>query len=285
MEIAIITGLSGSGKSEAIKVMEDLNYYCMDNIPPKLITKFIELSDSSTEQIKKVAIVVDVRSGNFLDDLVYELEKLKKRNINYNMLFLEASDQQIINRYKEARRPHPLNKNGLMLPGIKEERKRLKDIKDHSQHILDTTEMSVSELKENIELIFSKKLSKNDFPISINSFGFKNGPLLDGDIILDVRFLPNPYYIDNLRPKTGLDNEVKEYVFKWDETETFIRKNLNLLEFLIPLYIDEGRKQLVIGIGCTGGKHRSVAIVEEISKVLSKKGFNITLNHRDKYRW
>lgn len=281
MEFLVITGMSGAGKSQAMKVMEDMGYYCMDNLPPQLLPNFAELCYESKKTIDKVAVVVDIRGGEFFNSLFKSLEDLAEKGIGYKILFLEASDNVLIKRYKELRRPHPLTPEGSIIDGINQERIMLMELKDRAYYIIDTSHLTIGMLKEEIYKIFLEGGEKRRLTISINSFGFKNGMLMDGDLIFDVRFLPNPYYIPDLKKISGENEVVKNYVFKWPQTNIFISKVIDMLEFLIPFYIDEGKTQLVVGIGCTGGFHRSVAISNKIGQILSDNGHRTIINHRD----
>ncbi|MDX9917540.1 MAG: RNase adapter RapZ [Gudongella sp.] len=281
MEFVVITGMSGAGKSQAMKVMEDMGYYCMDNLPPALLSKFAELTYKSTKEIKKVAIVVDIRGGEFFESLFQGLGQLTELNIGYKILFLDSSDDTLIKRYKELRRPHPLSPEGNLMEGINEERKILKEVKERADYIIDTSKLNIGMLREEMTKIFVEGEESSRLSVSVTSFGFKHGILLDGDLILDVRFIPNPFYIPELKEFTGKDIQVRDYVFKWPQTQTFISKVMEMLEFLIPYYIQEGKTQLVIGIGCTGGKHRSVAIAEWIAGLLKANGHRAMANHRD----
>lgn len=281
MEFVIITGMSGAGKSQAMKAMEDIGYYCMDNLPPALLPKFAQLCHESKRKIEKVAIVADIRGGIFFDDLFKGLDELEKEGITYKILFLVASEEVLIKRYKELRRPHPLNANGSIVDGIKEERKLLQNVKNRADYVIDTSRLTIGMLKEEIAKIFLEGLELGKLTISVVSFGFKHGILLDADLVFDVRFISNPYYVPELRELTGEDERVREYVFRWEQTNIFVDKTIDLLEFLIPNYIKEGKTQLVIGIGCTGGRHRSVAIANEIARRLKKSGHRAIASHRD----
>lgn len=281
MEFVIITGMSGAGKSQAMKAMEDMGYYCMDNLPPTLLPKFAELCHQSKRNIDKVAVVVDIRGGIFFEDLFKGLEELNEEGIKYSILFLDALDQVLIKRYKELRRPHPLNPKGGILNGILEERKLLEEVKKKADFVIDTSKLTIGMLKEEIYKIFFEGLELRKLTISIVSFGFKHGMLLDADLVFDVRFIPNPYYVPELKDFTGEDEDVKKYVFHWDQTNIFMDKLMDMLEFLIPYYIKEGKTQLIIGIGCTGGKHRSVAIANEIEKRLKENEHRAIVSHRD----
>lgn len=278
MEILVVTGMSGAGKTKALNALEDLGYFSMDNLPPALIPKFAEIA-SSSDYVNKVAVVVDVRSGKFFDDFSSSLEMLNEMDIDYKVLFLDADEDIIINRYKERRRPHPLDES--IVKGYEMETEILKDIKTSANYIINTSSYSDKMLKNTIRDIL-KLEEKNTLRVSINSFGFKNGILLDADTVFDVRFLPNPFYIEDLKHLDGTNEETKEYVMKWDVTKEFIEKSVDMLNFLIPHYIKEGKSIFVVGIGCTGGFHRSVVIADEVGKRLRELGHNITINHRDK---
>lgn len=281
MEFVIITGMSGAGKSQAMKAMEDIGYYCMDNLPPALLGKFAQLCHQSKRKIEKVAIVVDIRGGIFFEDLFKGLDELEKDGITYKILFLDASNEVLIKRYKELRRPHPLNINGSIVDGIVEERRLLQNVKNEADYVIDTSRLTIGMLKEEIAKIFLKGLELGKLTISVVSFGFKHGILLDADLVFDARFISNPYYVPELRDLTGEDEKVREYVFRWEQTNIFVDKVVDLLEFLIPNYIKEGKTQLVVGIGCTGGRHRSVAIAKEIAKRLEVNGHRAIASHRD----
>lgn len=282
MDFVVITGMSGAGKSQAMKVMEDMGYYCMDNLPPALLSKFAELCRESKKPIDKVAVVVDIRGGEFFQHLFESLNGLLSSGISYKILFLDASDNVLIKRYKELRRPHPLAYDGSLINGINKERELLNDVKSNANYIIDTSKLTLGMFREEISKVFLGEGEKRNISISVTSFGFKHGILLDGDLIFDVRFIPNPYYIPELKEYSGETDSVKEYVFKWPQTNIFISKVIEMLEFLIPYYIEEGKTQLVIGIGCTGGYHRSVAISKRIGEILSTNGHRTIVSHRDK---
>ncbi|MTI65642.1 MAG: RNase adapter RapZ [Firmicutes bacterium] len=281
MEFVIVTGLSGAGKSQAIKVMEDIGFYCMDNLPPSLLPKFVDLCYQSKDKIRKVALVVDIRGGKFFNDLFKSLEVLKDHGYSYRILFLDASNEVLIKRYKELRRPHPLNPNGRIIDGIKEERKELKEVRQKSDNIIDTSNFKLGKLKEEIKKIFLEGKDSNNLTISILSFGFKHGIPLDADLVFDVRFLPNPHYIDELRDFTGNDKKVRDYVMNYDQSKEFVKRLNNMIDFLIPYYTKEGKAQLVIAMGCTGGKHRSVTIANILYEYLKDKGHRVVIDHRD----
>ena len=281
MEFVLITGMSGAGKSQAMKVMEDMNYFCMDNLPPALLSKFAELCYESKKGVKKVAVVVDIRSGEFFDHLFKALQGLSDNGITHKILFLDAADKVLIKRYKELRRPHPLNPEGSIIEGINEERDLLYEVRSRADYIIDTSNLTLGMLKEEMTKIFLEGKESRNISISINSFGFKHGTLLDGDLVFDVRFIPNPFYIPELKEYTGEDEGVRDYVFTWPQTNIFVSKLIDMLEFLIPHYIREGKTQLIVGIGCTGGVHRSVAIANRIGEILSTNGHRVAVSHRD----
>lgn len=281
MEFVILTGMSGAGKSQAIKVLEDIDYYCMDNMPPALMPNFAELCNESSKDVKKVAVVADIRGGFFFKDLFNSLEILKEKGIKYRVLFLDASDDELVKRYKELRRPHPLSTTGTIMDGIHEERVLLEEVKRKSDYIIDTSNMQLGRLKEEILSIFLRGIISNNLNVTIMSFGYKYGIPQDSDLVLDVRFLPNPYYIEELKYHTGNDIKVQEYVMGFDISVVFIEKLVDILKFLMPLYVKEGKSNLVISIGCTGGKHRSVTISNKIASILKEKNYRVLITHRD----
>ena len=281
MEFVIITGMSGAGKSQAIRVLEDINYYCMDNLPPALLPNFAELCKSSSMDVNKVAVVADIRGGIFFKDLFNSLKELNNKGIEYRILFLDASDDDLIKRFKEQRRPHPLSANGTIIEGILEERNRLEEVKRKSDYIIDTTSMTLGRLKEELLNIFVKGSISSNLNITIVSFGYKYGLPQESDLVFDVRFLPNPFYIDELKNSTGNDKNVQDYVMSFETTSIFLKKLMDMFKFLLPLYIKEGKSNLVISIGCTGGKHRSVTISNYLASMLTAENYRVLLNHRD----
>lgn len=279
-KLLIITGMSGAGKTVAVQSLEDLGYYCVDNLPPTLIPKFLELMKDSTNNIRKVALVIDLRSREFFEQLYEALDGIgTEKWLEEQILFLDAKDEVLVSRYKETRRSHPLNAEGLPLNGIKLERKMLDEMRGRAQEIIDTSSMAPKELREKIHELYAGDKEKL-FTVHFLSFGFKYGIPIDADLVFDVRFLPNPYYVKQMRPLTGLDREVEEYVFKWADTKVFCEKLLDLFEFMIPQYKKEGKSQLVIAIGCTGGQHRSVALTEYFSSKC-KDVYPVHVSHRD----
>ncbi|MEI3336248.1 MAG: RNase adapter RapZ [Clostridium sp.] len=279
MRFVIVTGLSGAGKTEATKSLEDIGYFCVDNLPPKLIPKFAEACN--TGQINKVALVMDIRGGVFFDDLFESLEYLRKNNFKYEILFLDCSDEVLVKRFKQNRRSHPLSPNGRVLTGINIERKKLREVQDKADIIIDTSKYPIKDLREKINEYFGDKSIEEEISISVLSFGFKYGIPVDSDLVFDVRFIPNPFYIPELKPLSGIDEPVKEYVLKQQETKDFLEKLNDMLKFLIPNYAKEGKKQLIVSIGCTGGRHRSVAIANAVYEELKKEDFNTSIEHRD----
>ena len=279
MDFILITGMSGAGKSLALNYFEDRGYFCVDNLPPALISKFAELCLQS--DLDKIALVSDIRGREFFNELFEELANIEKMNLNYNILFLEASDEVLIRRYKETRRRHPLDEEGRILDAIERERKLLEELRGRATRIIDTGELKISELQEELNSLFLAEEDKNLLHLSLISFGFKYGIPRDADLVMDVRFLPNPYYVESLREKTGNDQQVQDYVLKWPLTDKFYDKFFGLIDFLLPEYKKEGKSHLSIAIGCTGGKHRSVTTVNKLAEFLQDKEFNINIEHRD----
>lgn len=281
MRFVIITGLSGAGKSQAVKHMEDFGFYCIDNLPPTLIPKFAELCHQSQGTLNKVALVIDIRGGMFFDDLFSSLEDLEKLGYNYEILFLDASNKTLIKRFKETRRTHPLLADGSISEGIALEREKLKYLKERATNIIDTTNLIPSQLKIELKNIYVEGNRPDNLIISIVSFGFKHGIPLEADLVFDVRFLPNPYYIEDLRELTGDDAVVRDYVMDSPTSGEFLNKLKDMVSFLIPHYIKEGKNQLVIAIGCTGGRHRSVTIAHILCGHLKEEGYRVVMSNRD----
>ena len=282
MKFVILTGMSGAGKSTALKMMEDIGFYCVDNLPIPLLEKFVELSELQNAELQKVAVGIDARSGQALDELKNVLDRIKEKGGSYEILFLDSDDSVLVKRYKETRRSHPLAPGERVDKGIALERERLAFLKERADYILDTSQLLTRELKAEIEKIFLKNQDYKNLFITILSFGFKYGIPVDSDLVFDVRFLPNPYYVEGLRAKTGNDKEIQEYVLQFKEAHEFLDKLTDMIDFLIPNYISEGKNQLVISIGCTGGKHRSVTLANELYKRLAKKTeHGLKIEHRD----
>lgn len=282
MRFVIVTGMSGAGKSTALKILEDQGYFCADNLPIPLIEKFAELSWNQQREYSKVALGVDVRSGSEIQSIQAILERLVVKGISYEILFLDASDSVLLKRYKETRRSHPLSKGGRIDEGIRKERQAMAFLKEHADIILDTSTLLTRELRSEMEKIFVNRVEYRNIYITVLSFGFKYGIPADSDLVFDVRFLPNPFYVDELKHKTGLDQEVQDFVMKYEEAHTFLHKLEDMVEFLLPNYVSEGKNQLVISIGCTGGKHRSVTLAEHLHRYLSRHTeYGLKIFHRD----
>ena len=282
MRFIIVTGLSGAGKSEATNALEDMGYFCVDNLPPKLIKKFAEVCKQSKGSIDKVALVMDIRGGIFFDDLFESLSELSKEQFQYEILFLDTSDEVLVKRFKEKRRSHPLAPGGRVITGIELERQKLRDVKDKADVIIDTSKYAIKDLREEMARKFGdKEMPEKQIAITILSFGFKYGIPVDSDLVFDVRFIPNPFYIPELKPFSGNDEPVKNYVMEQTETQTFLQKANDMFEFLIPNYQKEGKRQLIISIGCTGGRHRSVAIANSIYETLRANNHDVYIEHRD----
>ena len=281
MKLLILTGMSGAGKNTAFKMLEDMGYYCVDNLPVQLLKSFVELADSGSFQ-QKIAVGIDVRNGDhmkLLPDILQELDGDEKK---FKILFLDAEDDVLVKRYKETRRNHPLSGQERIADGIAKERKTIGFLKDEADYVIDTTNLLTRELKTELEKIFVQDAKYKSLFVTIVSFGFKYGIPEDADLVFDVRFLPNPYYDINLRPYTGNDKVIKDFVLKHDESKEFLDKTCDLIKFLIPNYIKEGKNRLVIAVGCTGGKHRSVCLADEIFNNLNgDDSYGLKIEHRD----
>ena len=271
MRFVIVTGMSGAGKSSALKMLEDVGYFCVDNLPTRLLCRFAELTLDKTANISNVALGIDIRSGASIDEFLEELKKVNEMGVKFEILFLNASNRILIKRYKETRRNHPLARNG-----------RIEDVlKKHADYVIDTSKLLTRELKDEIDRIFVREEEYANFNVAVVSFGFKFGIPADVDLVFDVRFLPNPYYDLSLRPLTGNDRPIQEFVMKHEESRVFLEKLEDMLKFLIPNYIKEGKYNLVIGIGCTGGKHRSVTITNALAEKLKQLPYPVKVEHRD----
>ena len=282
MRFVIVTGLSGAGKTQATRALEDLGYFCVDNLPPKLISKFAKMCTQSGGNIEKVALVIDIRGGIFFEDFLETLNYLKQNEFKYEILFLEATDEVLIKRFKETRRSHPLSPDGRVLTGITQEREKLREVKNLADIMIDTSKYEIRHLREKINQAYGDNVHpKKQLSVTVLSFGFKYGIPVDSDLVFDVRFIPNPFYIPELKQYSGNDEPVKQYVLKQTETVNFIEKLVDMLKYLIPNYIKEGKRQLIISIGCTGGRHRSVAIANEVYEQLNKENYNARIEHRD----
>lgn len=282
MRFVIVTGMSGGGKSTALKMLEDAGYYCVDNLPVSLLDKFVELTSLPDSEITKVALGLDARAGQSFLEVTDVIAGLKERGYHIEILFMDCSEATLIKRYKESRRVHPLAVEGRIEDGVSKEREILKDIHKMSDYVIDSSKLLTRELKEELDRIFVTGEGYNNLIVTVMSFGFKHGIPSDADLVFDVRFLPNPYYIDELKHKTGLDKEVRDYVMSYAEAEAFLNQLEDMLTFLLPNYVKEGKYRLVVGIGCTGGKHRSVTLAEGLyNRLRDQGGYGINLQHRD----
>ena len=281
MRFVIVTGMSGAGKSSALKMLEDVGYFCVDNLPTRLLCKFAELTLDKTANISNVALGIDIRSGASIDEFLDELNKVHEMGVKFEILFLNASNRILVKRYKETRRNHPLARNGRIEDGILKEREAVDVLKKHADYVIDTSQLLTRELKAEIDRIFVREEEYANFNVAVVSFGFKFGIPADVDLVFDVRFLPNPYYDLSLRPLTGNDRPIQEFVMKHEESRVFLEKLEDMLKFLIPNYIKEGKYNLVIGIGCTGGKHRSVTITNALAEKLKQLPYPVKVEHRD----
>jgi UPF0042 nucleotide-binding protein len=277
----IITGLSGAGKSFAIKCFEDVGYFCVDNLPTTLIPTFAQLTARSTRDIRNVALGIDVREGEYLPHLLEALQELRRKNNPVEVLFLEASDETLVRRYAESRRKHPLAAEGNVLDGIRAERKALAQFREIADRIIDTSSLTVHQLRQQLTELYGTPRARPGLSASLLSFGYKHGMPYDADLVFDVRFLPNPHFVDDLRPLDGRDKRVREFVFKHDESREYLERLKELLRFLIPFYRREGKAYLTVAVGCTGGRHRSVAFVEALREFFEEQGLVPTTVHRD----
>lgn len=284
MRFIVITGLSGAGRTRALRCLEDMNFYCVDNLPPILVSKFAEMCSQSQGKLDHVALVVDVRSGSMFKELSGELSEMREKGLPFEILFLDATDDALIARYKETRRSHPLAPGGRAIDGIVKEREILGDIKKMATHVVDTSNMLPQHLKKRMRDLFSETADGTGMTVDVMSFGFKYGIPLDSDLVFDVRFLPNPFYEPELKPLTGLDAPVYDYIMAYPQSRVFCDKLVEMVSFLVPQYIEEGKSNLVISIGCTGGKHRSVTVARFLAAALQNTGVTCQLSHRDIYK-
>lgn len=281
MRFLIVTGQSGAGKSRTASTLEDLGYYCVDNLPPELIQQFAEVCLATTGRYERVALVSDVRAGQSFEGLLSGLDALDAMGCRYSIVYIEAETDAIIKRYKESRRSHPLSRDGTSLAeAIEKEKKLLTPVRDRADFIINTTSLSTARLRSDLIRLFEDE-PQRAMAVNIQSFGFKYGIPMDADLMFDVRFLPNPYYIAELKPKSGLTPEVRDFIFKFQQSNDFLLKLEDMLAFLLPHYFEEGKTSLVIAVGCTGGRHRSVAVAKEISDFVAKRGYPVALSHRD----
>lgn len=281
MRFVIVTGMSGAGRSTALKILEDMGYYCADNLPISLLPMFAQLMNDN-QDITKAAVGIDIRNGKELDKMDRQLEGMKAAGYEYEILFMDASDKTLIKRYKETRRQHPMAIDGRIESGLKEERSKLGFLKKEADYIIDTSQLLVRELIQNMDDIFRKNQEFKNMMVTVLSFGFKNGIPSDADLVFDVRFLPNPYYVEELKSRTGNEKAVQDYVMNCDQAGIFLDKLSDMIQFLIPNYVVEGKNQLVVAIGCTGGKHRSVTIANKLYEILQKdREYKVKIEHRD----
>ena len=281
MKTIIVTGLSGAGKSKAMDCLEDLGYYCVDNMPPMLIDSFINLTSGEVSNIEKAAFAIDIRVGDLFSDIEKSLDDLTAKGIEYKILFLEASERVLIRRFNETRRKHPLAEDKNTVNGIRKEKELLKSLRDRADYVIDTSNMKVARLWEEVKDLMTHGESEKTFIVNVFSFGYKHGAPLSADMIFDMRFIPNPYYVKSLKPLTGNNKKVRDFVMKQEVTQEFLDKLEPLLDYLIPFYMKEGKYSLNLAFGCTGGHHRSVATANEVAERLRQKGRRVTLEHRD----
>lgn len=285
MDFIIVSGLSGAGKSKTVSFLEDIGYYCVDNLPSALIPRFAELCMAGTGRYDRVAVVTDIRGGQTFDGLFDALNELRAMNCEYKILFVEASNEAIIKRYKETRRSHPLSRSGRSLDElVTQERAVLEPVRKLAEYIIDTTALSTAKLRGEVLRLFGAEDVGTSMSVSVISFGFKYGIPIEADLVFDVRFLPNPFYLAELRTQTGLDEGVRNFIFGYQQTLDFMNKLEDLITFLLPHYVEEGKTALVIAVGCTGGRHRSVAITRALAEFIRQKGYNAAENHRDMTR-
>jgi UPF0042 nucleotide-binding protein len=280
ISFVIITGLSGAGKSEAMKCFEDMGWFCVDNLPPALIPKFAELCTQSLGKVSRVAIVSDIRGGDFFDSLFDALQTMERTGFTQRILYLEASDDTLVRRFKQTRRRHPLAPQGSILEGIRAERQRLEGLRGRAHKIIDTSNITTRQLHAEITREYGER-ETDRMNVAIISFGFKHGIPMDADMVLDVRFLPNPHYVASLKPLTGNHIDVKEYVLRWSVTQRYLTKLCELIDFLLPQFVNEGKTHFILAIGCTGGQHRSVVVANYLGDYIRQRGYNVRVDHRD----
>lgn len=281
MQYTIVTGMSGSGKTKVIRYLEDMGYFCIDNMPPVLIPKFSEMLSSVNGNFNNVALVIDIRVGDMINELIAQIEDLKSKGYDCRLLYLNADDETLVKRYKESRRQHPLDNSNGLLASIQQERKMLSALYNAADHVIDTSRLSAQELLQELKEIYASKDAKQGLEINVMAFGFKYGMPLDADLVFDVRCFPNPFYIDELKHKTGNDKEVQDYVMGFPTSVTFMEKLEDMMSFMIPLYIEEGKISLSIAIGCTGGKHRSVTMTNKLADYLKSCDYSVNVTYRD----
>jgi UPF0042 nucleotide-binding protein len=281
MDLVIVTGLSGAGRTQALRNLEDIGYFCMDNLPPGMITDFVDMCERKDSGIKKAAIAVDSRSGDFFSTIYDNLNTLEKMGVKVRILFMDANDEVLIRRFNETRRQHPMAPTGRVVEGIERERRLMQPLKERAYLVLDTSVFSVKKLRSVIREVFLEEGMGERVLVSVATFGFKRGIPTDADMVFDVRFLPNPFYIAELKDHSGIDEDVAGYIFSFEQTKVFLQKLVDMIEYLLPYYLKEDKNRLVIAIGCTGGMHRSVAIAEALIRELRSKGICVSIAHRD----
>lgn len=279
--VVIVTGMSGSGKSTALRALEDIGFYCVDNMPVVLLPKFLSIQSEASKNVPEVAMVMDLREKRFLETYTKVFARLRDRGYRIEILFLDASDDALLHRFSETRRVHPMSVKGSVMDGINLEREKLSPLKNMAEKVIDTTSCNVHQLKDSVQRFFISSSASQRFVIHVTSFGYRYGVPADADIVLDVRFLPNPYFVEDLKKFDGHHPNVREYVLGSEESRTFILKLYELMAFLIPLYEKEGKSRLNIALGCTGGRHRSVVLANHLGSYLSDKNYVVTINHRD----
>ena len=281
MQYTIVTGMSGSGKTKVIRYLEDMGYFCIDNMPPVLIPKFSEMLSSVNGNFNNVALVIDIRVGEMINELLSQINDLKRKGYDCKLLYLDADNETLVKRYKEIRRQHPLDKANGLLASIKQERKMLSALYNAADHVIDTSNLSLQDLLQQLKSIYASSESGRGLEINVMAFGFKYGMPLDADLVFDVRCFPNPFYIDELKHKTGNDKAVQDYVMSFPTAVKFMEKLQDMMSFMIPLYIEEGKVSLSIAIGCTGGKHRSVTMTNKLADYLKSKDYSVNVVYRD----
>lgn len=281
MRLVIVTGMSGAGKTQAIKYLEDLSFFCVDNLPPALMPKMAELYVQTEGKLNRLALGIDIRGGHFFSNIVQALDELEKAGFTYQILFMDASDATLVSRYKESRRRHPLALQGRLMEGIRKERKLMQELRGRASKIIDTSKLKVAELRRELADFFTVESEGLGLHVNMVSFGFKHGSVPDADLVFDVRFLPNPHYVEDLKALTGETLAVQHYVMKWGVTQQFFKRLTSLVGFLLPQYLAEGKSHLTIAIGCTGGQHRSVCIAIKLAEWIKERGFSVSVEHRD----
>ncbi|MDY3972852.1 MAG: RNase adapter RapZ [Clostridia bacterium] len=281
MQYTIVTGMSGSGKTKVIRYLEDMGYFCIDNMPPVLIPKFAEMLSSVNGNFNNVALVIDIRVGDMINELLAQINDLKRKGYDCKLLYLDADDETLVKRYKETRRQHPLDNTSGLLASIQQERKMLSALYNAADHVIDTSNLSTQDLLQKLKSIYASPDSRHSLEINVMAFGFKYGMPMDADLVFDVRCFPNPFYIDELKHRTGNDKEVQDYVMSFPTSMKFMEKLEDMMSFMIPLYIEEGKVSLSIAIGCTGGKHRSVTMTNKLADYLKSKDYSVNVTYRD----